>query len=98
MGKRLSADLGALSKYGNFMVDKAQEFNSITTKMSEIIENLEKSWSGVDASLFIKNAKTYIGNLKAVETSLDVNGKYLLGKVSSYNKICDEFSENRAGR
>lgn len=94
---KVNADLGQMCKLGNYMITKSEEFNTITTKMNEIVSMLQESWVGADANVFIANAQAYIANLKAVELSMAQLGGYVNKKAVGYNNRIATYFQNMRG-
>lgn len=94
---KVDADLGQMCSLGNLMINKSTEFNAITTKMNEIVEQLRGSWAGADADVFIANAQNYIANLKAVETAMAQLGSYVNAHAVRYNNLVATYFENMMG-
>ena len=80
-----------LKAYGTLLEKKAEEFNSITKKMEDIVARLEAGWEGSDADNFKSNATAYIKNLKTVEGTLKYYGDAIKSKSARYSNICSDF-------
>lgn len=91
---KVDADLGQMCALGNMMINKSEEFNQITTKMNEIMEQLRGSWSGVDADVFIANAQNYIANLKLIEQAMAQLGSTVNAYAVRYNNLVATYFES----
>ena len=80
-----------LNKYGEKIEKQVESFDSITTKMDEVLTTLNQGWNGKDKQSFINNAVEYLNNLKMIETALADYGKVIKDCSNKYQDRINDF-------
>lgn len=80
---KLEVDCVKLYEYGQFMIDKAVEFENLKTKMNSTLESIS-AWQGIDADVFKANAVEYFENLSQVKSAIDATGTQIQGISGMY--------------
>ncbi|MBR1386334.1 MAG: WXG100 family type VII secretion target [Bacilli bacterium] len=80
-----------LNKYGEKIQKQVESFDSITTKMDEILTTLNEGWNGKDKQSFINNAVEYLNNLKMIERALSEYGKVITECSNKYQDRINDF-------
>ena len=80
-----------LNKYGEKIQKQVESFDSITTKMDEILTTLNEGWNGKDKQSFINNAVEYLNNLKMIERAFSEYGKVITECSNKYQDRINDF-------
>ena len=89
---KIIVNINELTKYSKQLYDDSQEFGIITNNMQEIVESLKRrGWSGYDADTFIKNASTYLSDLRVVKAALYESALIVQRRNKKYSTRIEEY-------
>ncbi len=89
---KIVVNMTELNKYSNQLLEDAQKFGSITSRMNGIIELLRKrGWSGFDADTFIKNSTTYLYDLRVVKEAIVESSQIVQRRKNKYTSRVEEY-------
>lgn len=87
-----------LKKYGNNIIGYSDDIDTYIKYIEALVENMEASWEGNDATSFISLMKErYIPNLKTASSVINKYGVYLTKVPVAYGICDDDFSKKKIG-
>ena len=91
---KIVVDTEKLNEYGNKIQNQVATFDSITSKMDEVLLSLSEGWDGVDKDSFLANASEYLNNVKTIETALSECGTLVNDCAKKYQERINRFYED----
>ena len=83
----LSIDYNQTRTLGNTILEKANEFSEILTKINGENDNLKNYWKGADAEKYTGAVTVEIDNMRTLEKAINEMGQFLIDAANAYEKV-----------
>lgn len=89
----LSIDYNSTRQIGNGILEKANDFSDILTKINGENDNLRNYWKGADAEKYTSAVAAEIENMRTLHQAIKEMGEFLIQAANAYEKVNEANQE-----